>query len=53
MRQGDTLQYVGKEGRGGAAPRGSTDAVRYWFDGGIDLNQKGLQKDPVPTSTSR
>jgi len=43
MRQGDTL-YVGKKAAV-VLRREGTDAVRYWLDGGIDLNQKGLQKD--------
>lgn len=51
LKQGDIL-YLGKSA-GVVVRRDGTTLVRYWLDGGIDLNQRGLQKDKDSASKYR
>lgn len=51
LKQGDIL-YLGKSA-GVVVRRDGTTLVRYWLDGAIDLNQRGLQKEKDSTSKYR
>lgn len=51
LKQGDIL-YLGKSA-GVVVRRDGTSLVRYWLDGAIDLNQRGLQKEKDSASKYR
>ena len=51
LKQGDIL-YLGKSA-GVVVRRDGTQLVRYWLDGAVDLNQRGLQKEKDSASKYR